>query len=118
MPIYEYWCTKCGKEFEQMRPMSQSGEPGTCPTCGSKAEKMPSVFASKENYTIKVPRGPAFRQRATGTASAPATVASPGKKASAAKPAAKSAQKSGVKAASASSGAKAGAKAGAGRAKK
>ena len=76
MPIYEYWCAKCGKEFEQMRPMSQSGEPGTCPTCGATADRVPSVFASKENYTIKVPRSPAFRGRsaagATGASAAQA----------------------------------------------
>ena len=77
MPIYEYWCANCGKEFEQMRPMSQSSEPANCPTCNSPSDKLPSVFASKENYTIKVPRGPAFRQRdqapaarAVGTAGA------------------------------------------------
>ena len=63
MPIYEYRCATCGKEFEQMRPMSQSAEPAKCPTCGAASEKLPSVFASKENYTIKVPRGPALRQR-------------------------------------------------------
>jgi putative FmdB family regulatory protein len=63
MPIYEYWCASCGKEFEQMRPMSQSSEPAKCPTCGTSSEKLPSVFASKESYTIKVPRSPAFRQR-------------------------------------------------------
>lgn len=61
MPIYEYRCTTCEKEFEQMRPISQSGEPAACPTCGTASTKLPSVFASKENYTIKVPRGNAFR---------------------------------------------------------
>ena len=63
MPIYEYWCDACGKEFEQMRPMSQAGEPAKCPDCGEPCEKLPSVFASKAEYAIKVPRGPAFRQR-------------------------------------------------------
>lgn len=63
MPIYEYWCTKCEKEFERMRPISQSGEPADCPSCGTSSEKLPSVFASKENYTIKVPRRNAFRGR-------------------------------------------------------
>jgi putative FmdB family regulatory protein len=61
MPIYEYLCPTCKKEFEQMRPISQSGEPAACPTCGTASPKLPSVFASKENYTIKVPRGNAFR---------------------------------------------------------
>jgi len=61
MPIYEYRCTTCDKEFEQMRPISQSGEPAACPTCGTSSSKLPSVFASKENYTIKVPHGNAFR---------------------------------------------------------
>ena len=63
MPVYEYWCTKCKKEFELMRPISESGSQGTCPTCKSKADKLPSVFASKENYTIKVPKGAAYRGR-------------------------------------------------------
>jgi putative FmdB family regulatory protein len=63
MPIYEYWCNNCGKEFEQMRPMSQASEPANCPSCGTSSEKVPSVFASKADYTIKVPRSGAFRQR-------------------------------------------------------
>ncbi len=69
MPIYEYWCPKCQKEFQLMRPFAESGETGACPTCGTKSEKLVSLFASKENYTIKVPRGEAYRgQRATPTA--------------------------------------------------
>jgi putative FmdB family regulatory protein len=63
MPIYEYFCKKCNKEFELMRPFSESGSQGACPTCKTKADKLPSVFASKESYTIKVPKGPAFRGR-------------------------------------------------------
>ena len=66
MPIYEYWCATCKQEFEQMRPISQAGDPASCPTCGAASQKLPSVFASKENYTIKVPRGNAFRGRSTG----------------------------------------------------
>lgn len=62
MPIYEYWCGSCEKEFEQMRPMSQSSDPAKCPTCGASSEKLPSVFASKAEYTIKVPRSGALRQ--------------------------------------------------------
>ena len=70
MPIYEYWCHDCDREFEQMRPMSQAGEPAACPTCGAPSEKVPSVFASKADYTIKVPRSGAYRQRPSGPAAA------------------------------------------------
>ena len=61
MPIYEYRCDACGREFEQMRPISSSTQPSTCPECGGTSQKLPSVFASKADYTIKVPRSPAFR---------------------------------------------------------
>jgi len=61
MPIYEYRCSSCGNIFELRRPFSQAGEPATCPQCGGKGEKLLSVFASKEDVFIKVPRGEAFR---------------------------------------------------------
>ena len=64
MPIYEYYCPKCKQEFELMRPISESSSQGACPKCGTKADKLVSVFASKENYTIKVPRAGAFRGKA------------------------------------------------------
>ena len=72
MPIYEYWCASCNTEFEQLRPMSQASEPAPCPTCGTASEKLPSVFASKADYTIKVPRSGAYRQREGGQSEAPA----------------------------------------------
>jgi putative FmdB family regulatory protein len=80
MPIYEYWCDVCQKEFEQMRPMSQSADPAACPTCDASSEKLPSVFASKAEYTIKVPRSGALRQHgqaASAQAEAPATATTP-----------------------------------------
>ena len=61
MPIYEYYCPSCKREFELMRPFSESGASAACPTCGTKSEKLVSLFASKENYTIKVPTGTAYR---------------------------------------------------------
>ncbi len=63
MPIYEYVCDPCGREFELMRPMSQSGDGAPCPTCGTSSPRVPSVFASKENYMVKVPRSPALRAK-------------------------------------------------------
>jgi putative FmdB family regulatory protein len=62
MPIYEYWCPKCRREFEQMRPMSKADEPAACPTCGTTSQKLPSVFASGSGYTIKVPAKDALRK--------------------------------------------------------
>ena len=61
MPIYEYYCPNCRREFELMRPFRESGSPGTCPACGREVAKVPSVFASNEGYSVKVPHGPAYR---------------------------------------------------------
>lgn len=40
MPLYEYRCEKCGKEFEAYRRLSDAGKEETCPVCGGRAEKM------------------------------------------------------------------------------
>ncbi|HOO47009.1 MAG TPA: zinc ribbon domain-containing protein [Deltaproteobacteria bacterium] len=34
MPIYEYQCKNCGKEFEKLVPMSSDKNP-ECPQCSS-----------------------------------------------------------------------------------
>lgn len=62
MPIYEYYCTICQREFEAMRPMSQADEPAACPSCGAKAQKLVSACASKVDFYIRPPAKPAFRQ--------------------------------------------------------
>ncbi len=66
MALYEYRCPACGNEFEQRRPMSQADGPADCPSCGEESRRLPSVFASKEGYTLRVPRGEAFRQGQPG----------------------------------------------------
>ena len=43
MPIYEYRCTKCEFEFEEMAPMSAPLPP--CPTCGAATERLISQVA-------------------------------------------------------------------------
>lgn len=43
MPIYEYGCQKCGKEFEEL---VLDGQPPICPYCGSnETEKLISISA-------------------------------------------------------------------------
>ena len=36
MPIYEYYCTKCGAKYERSAPMAKANRAGRCPECGSK----------------------------------------------------------------------------------
>ena len=46
MPIYEYKCVSCGKQFDLLRRMRQADEPVTCPSCHNGAQRVLSVFAS------------------------------------------------------------------------
>lgn len=61
MPIYEFYCPKCKKEFEVMRSVSKVDEQAKCPACGSNGERLLSVFASKKEYSIRIPGKDAFR---------------------------------------------------------
>ena len=61
MAIYEYLCPRCQQIFEVMYPMSKANEPDFCPKCNAQGEKLPSVFASTADSSIKVPDKDAFR---------------------------------------------------------
>lgn len=43
MPIYEYVCKKCGKEFEKMQSITNDDRVTECPACKSEAERKVSV---------------------------------------------------------------------------
>jgi len=47
MPIYEYRCTLCGKEFEMIRFSQDDDKEIACPVCGKK----------KVEKTISLPTG-------------------------------------------------------------
>ncbi len=49
MPIYEYYCSNCGQDFEVIRPVSQSSDPAACNNCGNPGERQLSNFAFKSN---------------------------------------------------------------------
>ena len=45
MPIYEYVCTKCACDFEELRSVSHMNA-ATCPECQGEGMRQLSVFAS------------------------------------------------------------------------
>ena len=49
MPIYEYYCESCDREFEVVRPVSQSDDPAPCSECGNAGRRQLSNFAFKSN---------------------------------------------------------------------
>ncbi len=47
MPVYEYYCKKCDKKFEALRPMSKADAPIECEYCHSKhTSRQVSTFAA------------------------------------------------------------------------
>lgn len=46
MPLYEYYCTKCGTKYELLRSMALSDDPATCPSGHKGGSRTLSMFAS------------------------------------------------------------------------
>jgi putative FmdB family regulatory protein len=47
MPIFEYKCGDCGKEFDDLDSIANRDKPHKCPACGSmKSERQLSVFCA------------------------------------------------------------------------
>ena len=85
MAVYEYFCPKCRKEFELMRPMSEAGKPAKCPKCGSKAERLVSVFGSKTGSYLQAPEEPFRGKEVTAPAGKAKAAKTPAPKARAGK---------------------------------
>lgn len=45
MPLYEFRCRSCDDVFEVRRPMSESGDPASCPSGHGDTVRLLSVFA-------------------------------------------------------------------------
>jgi putative FmdB family regulatory protein len=45
MPIYEYFCAKCGAKFEELRAAARADDAATCPSGHRGATRVLSVFA-------------------------------------------------------------------------
>jgi putative FmdB family regulatory protein len=39
MPLYEYKCRECGRQFESYRRLFDALKEETCPSCGGRAER-------------------------------------------------------------------------------
>jgi len=69
MPLYEYRCSSCGAQFEQLRRMQDAGAPVTCPKCQAPgAERLLSTISSHSGASAGqaespcgAPAGPAAR---------------------------------------------------------
>ena len=58
MPIYEYLCINCKKDFELMRPFSEADKGAVCPKCHSAAQKLVSSFGSKTGFYVQASSKP------------------------------------------------------------
>jgi putative FmdB family regulatory protein len=48
MPIYEYVCEKCRREFSLLRPMSEADSLTACEECGhARAKRKLSLFSAR-----------------------------------------------------------------------
>ena len=55
MPVYEYYCSKCDRDFEMIRPVSQSDSTADCSECGEPSNRQLSNFAFRSN-TFTAPK--------------------------------------------------------------
>jgi len=56
MPIYEYVCEACRREFSLLRPMSEADAPAACEGCGrTRIKRKLSVFSARTGEGQAVP---------------------------------------------------------------
>jgi putative FmdB family regulatory protein len=64
MPIYQYYCEKCEKEFELKRLMADIDKPAPCPKCKKEGTRLVTAFSSMVGLHLKTPSKAIFRKPA------------------------------------------------------
>jgi putative FmdB family regulatory protein len=64
MPIYQYYCEKCEKEFELKRLMAEIDKPAPCPKCKKEGTRLVTAFSSMVGLHLKTPAKAIFREQA------------------------------------------------------
>jgi len=62
MPIYQYYCGRCEKEFELKRLMAEIYKPALCPKCKKEGTRLVTAFSSMVGLHLKTPSESIFRQ--------------------------------------------------------
>jgi putative FmdB family regulatory protein len=64
MPIYQYYCEKCEKEFELKRLMAEIDKPAPCPKCKKAGTRLVTAFSSMVGLHLKTPAKSILRKPA------------------------------------------------------
>jgi putative FmdB family regulatory protein len=64
MPIYQYYCEKCEREFELKRLMAEIDKPAPCPKCKKAGTRLVTAFSSMVGLHLKTPSKAIFRKPA------------------------------------------------------
>jgi putative FmdB family regulatory protein len=67
MPIYQYYCEKCEKEFELKRLMAEIDKPAPCPKCKKAGTRLVTAFSSMVGLHLKTPSKSILRKPAAKT---------------------------------------------------
>lgn len=71
MPIYEYYCAPCNREYEAIRPAALADAPTPCKTCQQPGRRQLSTFSFKSNTFTAPKLKPAVKPKRSYAADGP-----------------------------------------------